>query len=785
VHQLQARSASAAGFCCRLLLSTVPGPQTGFLEGVSAVCYSFNRSFNLSFKMAAEKMKMVVGHLTCPICCELYKKPKYLPCYHSYCEECLVELVKSNRESNVTCPECRKTSVVPVGGPEELPNNFFINLIVDEMALKEKLQKEEDVRCDTCVRDDPGIALCLHCAEFLCNTCFEHHKYAKEYQDHQAMLLKEIRSEKISVNLQPKAKPLLCQEHDMELNFYCETCEQLVCHYCTTKEHFEHEHNTVKKMASKHRAQLDQIIEPVEKMIDELAKAHKNISSTRDRIGSQATEVERNIDNYYEQLWQRFQEQKEDLKKELREVCLGKKKAVSLQLEQMEYTQTQLESVKDLNNAVKSGSEQEVLLVINQVAEDVKRLTGDYNKLDSKPVESADMEFVPTEKCKLSLPQFGYLLYDDAEPLNAEVDVTEQVLVGNRVSVNIIPRDGHNRRPKASTITVQTQAKLENAVTVPIQDNQDGSYTTSFIVNKSGKVKLSITINGKHTQGSPYNVQIHQHSALNKPGMIVNDDGKMGRPWGIAFGKDGVWAVVDFCNNCVYIYDCQDQLVQKFGTGGVENGQLNRPEGLVFDLDNCLYVVENGNHRVQKFSIGGNYLQQFGKRGSGNGELSNPVGITIHENKVIVADNGNHRISVFQCDGQFSQTFGSGLLMHPWDVAVTNRGHILVAEWGHHSISIFTLDGYFVSNFGMQGSNGGQLNHPSGVTVDLYGFIFVSESGNSHVSIFDEDGGFIHCFGSSGSSDGQFSTPRGIACSPNGSVYVSDHSNKRIQIFSY
>ena len=105
-------------------------------------------------KMAAEKMKKVASHLTCPICYELYKKPRYLPCYHSYCEECLVKLQKGDSDS-ITCPECRKTSANPKGGIPQLPNNFFINRIVDEVALKEKVTGEEDVRCDLCIRE-PG-----------------------------------------------------------------------------------------------------------------------------------------------------------------------------------------------------------------------------------------------------------------------------------------------------------------------------------------------------------------------------------------------------------------------------------------------------------------------------------------------------------------------------------------------------------------------------------------------------------------------------------------------------
>ena len=108
--------------------------------------------------MAAEQMKKVTGHLGCPICCELYKKPKYLPCYHSYCEECLVKLVV---QSNITCPECRKTSIVPSGGVKQLPNNFFINRLLDEVALKHKVEGEEEAKCDLCVRGDAVEVLCM------------------------------------------------------------------------------------------------------------------------------------------------------------------------------------------------------------------------------------------------------------------------------------------------------------------------------------------------------------------------------------------------------------------------------------------------------------------------------------------------------------------------------------------------------------------------------------------------------------------------------------------------
>ena len=65
--------------------------------------------------------------LTCPVCNQLYKNPKFLSCYHFYCEECLEKIWK---QSGITCPECRKETAVPRKGVKDLPNNSFINRIM-------------------------------------------------------------------------------------------------------------------------------------------------------------------------------------------------------------------------------------------------------------------------------------------------------------------------------------------------------------------------------------------------------------------------------------------------------------------------------------------------------------------------------------------------------------------------------------------------------------------------------------------------------------------------------
>ena len=689
-------------------------------------------------------------------------------------------------QSNITCPECRKTSVVPSGGVKQLPNNFLINRLLDEVALKRKADGEEEPKCDLCVDGDAGEVLCLDCGAFLCNHCVGYHKRSKDWQNHNLMPLNELRSSKEKLTIKPKAKYAVCQKHELELIFYCETCDQLVCHYCIMKDHLKHDHDTVKEMATKHRKELDKIMEPVEKMIEGLSVARKKVSNMRDKIGAQADDIDKEIDRYFEELHQRLHQQRDELKKELHKACKQKKKEVTLQLEQTEHTQAELESSKELNGAMKNGSDQEALLMKKQVIDNVRRISDSYNKLDIQPVQSATMEFVPVEEYKKSMPQFGHLSYGDVCPVNCEADLPQYVFEG-KVKFQVVIRDKSNHlyHKGDSEVVILAQSSRGDVTPVEVKDNKDGSYSASFVANQVGEVKLSVTIKGQQIKGSPFNVKVHgKYTTIDKPSKVVNEGGRIGKPYGIAFGRDGMWAVTDESNHCVWIFDIEDQLVRKFGSYGYGNSHFNRPLGIAFDANNHLYVTENINHRVQKFDINGKFMIKFGTYGSGKCQLNLPSGITVHNDKVCVAEWGGNRISVFQLDGQFSRTIGSGHLSNPYHIAVTSNDQLLVAEYVHHCISIFTLDGNYVGKFGTQGTGRGQLNSPIGIAVDIYGFILVTEDGNNRVSIFDIDGVFIHSFGSRGSDRDQFSSPRQIAISPTGSICICDAANKRIQIFA-
>ena len=64
----------------------------------------------------------------------------------------------------------------------------------------------------------------------------------------------------------------------------------------------------------------------------------------------------------------------------------------------------------------------------------------------------------------------------------------------------------------------------------------------------------------------------------------------MGAMWLLLYQ---LWAVADWINHCVYIFDDQDQLVRKFGSYGSNNGQFNAPLGVAFDSHDHLYTVDS------------------------------------------------------------------------------------------------------------------------------------------------------------------------------------------------
>ena len=448
------------------------------------------------------------------------------------------------------------------------------------------MEGEEEAKCDECDEDEPVVAYCPECNLFLCQFCYENHKRNKRFRGHGIVPLAELRSSK-SIPLEAKTKVPLCKEHDEQLKYFCETCEQLVCMYCTVKEHNGHNHDTVKKMATKHRNELKEATAPVDEIIRDLSEAHDNIDKMGKKIRLQGDEVDKKIDQHYDELVKKLMKRKEQLKQRAHDAVSQKEKALRAQLEEVEYAQAEVLSMKELKDAIEKSSNQEALSAKKQVIDRMQQITDKFNKLNTDPVQSATMEFAPSKE---SFPQFGQL-FTHIDPGACEVvNLPNHISVGKELKFSIITKYHNGSRCSigGSEVSVQLECNTGEVRSAQVKDNNDGSYMASLVAQQVGEVKLSVSINGQQIKGSPYN--LCDYNRVGKPSKIVNNDGNMGALWGIAFGKNGMWAVADYSKHCVYIFDEQDQLIRKVGNYGSGNGQLYRPVGVTFGSNNYLAI---------------------------------------------------------------------------------------------------------------------------------------------------------------------------------------------------
>lgn len=120
-------------------------------------------------------------NLTCGVCQEIYRSPRLLPCFHSFCLACIEGL--ANTHGRVfPCPVCRKPSQVPIGGARVFQNNFYIT----EEELQMARNNTEAALCPTHTTE-PLIFLCTDCDRAICIRC----KLLKPHSQHDCEDLSE------------------------------------------------------------------------------------------------------------------------------------------------------------------------------------------------------------------------------------------------------------------------------------------------------------------------------------------------------------------------------------------------------------------------------------------------------------------------------------------------------------------------------------------------------------------------------------------------------------------
>ena len=697
---------------------------------------------------------------------------------------------------SVSCPTCRRsTHLPPPSTVADLQSAFHIHHLFDIRDAFEKVKEPENVRCGLCTKAvRAATSYCRDCGEFICAHCVDTHANLVMFAKHEVVALDQFETKVKQLDALKKVT-LYCSVHkDKELELYCETCEELICHNCTVKKHCrpEHQYDLVTDTFDQQKAEIVASLEPVNVHLETTNKAIGEVDSQSKAVKANMAAVEADIDKEIDKLQGVLELRRTELKASVKEIGQEKLKILATQKDEMETVQTQLVScLSVVQESLRTGSKGEVMKMKKGVTRQIKEITDSIKPDQLSPCESPDITFTASPELAQSCKLFGVLRagkilakesYATGKGLKVAVRGEKTTAV-----VHVCGKEGkvYSDAVKSLTCELTTDTRADK-VKGEVKKTKDGQYKISYHAPSRGRHQLHIKVEGNHIKGSPFPVTVKL--PVRELGTLVRTTDGLDKPWAVAVNGQGNVLVTESCKHCIHIFAQTGQILRSFGTKGSDQGQFCGPFGLAIDKNDNILVADRDNHRIQKLSSDGKFIAAVGTRGSGQLQFNGPFAVKVspHSQRVYIADTGNRRIQILQPDLSFFSSFGSqgsgpGQFNGPWDIAFDSANNVYVADCYNHRVQVFTKNGEHLRHIGKHGTGKGEINYATMIAIDDEDKIFVAS--NHCVSVFTSQGDYITSFGTHGSGPQQFIHPRGMAIDKAGMLYVCDYSNNRVQIF--
>ena len=130
--------------------------------------------------------------VSCPVCSDIFKDPRHLPCLHTFCLHCLEQWYDSCDFKNaIRCPKCQAFGRIPASGDlNDLPTSFYLNGLIDLLHIKEC--NSTQVTCSNCDKKSSESSYCFQCCMFYCEHCQIGHNMMRSHKDHRVLAVKEF-----------------------------------------------------------------------------------------------------------------------------------------------------------------------------------------------------------------------------------------------------------------------------------------------------------------------------------------------------------------------------------------------------------------------------------------------------------------------------------------------------------------------------------------------------------------------------------------------------------------
>ena len=735
--------------------------------------------------------KEVEKKVTCSICNSPFVEPKTISCLHTFCEKC-IQITMNNSDSR-DCPICGTELAFPQDHAK-IPTN---RLLQYRASIVSKIKEGRCGECELAIDDAASTVMwCVDCDNFLCKRCSDAHKEMKSLKSHKTMTIEQFYAQSPDTIFAHQSDYSTCKDHSKPnkprpLDFYCKTCNTLICQMCIMTGHRQHHYDLVNKVVDEERDKIKLLVTPLKTILDcEVAVAMKKMEDVDNELNNE-TDAKRQVQDMYHQLHELLDQcEVRDLQK-IEAVKTGLQNSLGSQKEKLKVLHTCMASCNEFVSKVVMPAREITQLhgYIAYTQERVKDLTNQVEQSSLEPVCGVDHMILSTSNPNDYASHFTSLCTVSTLPHVPNCSVKGPSGMSKYAPVNVIItlKDEDGRPVPNQTEHLTVHFEDENiASNMKKEEVSKGVYVLSYKAKKRETHGLSVSWKGKDLGETTVRAKVRQYSDIKKPLQDpITKYGKMNliSPHLMALGPDDELIVRDCHTNSLVVFDVDLKFSRIIAV------DKSPPTGLAVSNG---YLYMSTDHAIKKIQMDdGKAVFTFGKKGTEDGRFHSPRGLVINKNGLLyVCDRDNHRIQVLQ-ENHFQFSFGKhgkqpGTFSHPYDLTFNNTEDLLfITDSSNHRIQLFTPTGQFLKLFGNLTNIPGKLRYPTGICYTPDDHVLICSSNSHYMLIFKQDDSFVSIVAIEGTEDGKqaYTDPVGVVMKNDGRIIVAGCNTNKLVVF--
>ncbi|XP_078573674.1 E3 ubiquitin-protein ligase TRIM32-like [Branchiostoma floridae x Branchiostoma japonicum] len=596
--------------------------------------------------------EQISEELTCSICLELFTRPKVLPCQHTFCQDCLQDLVGKNK--HLKCPNCRKHIWLPRKGVAGFRDNHLVT------SLCERLQN-------------------------------------------QATLSGETRE-----HVQPQSGNRCSFHPSEEAKLYCKQCQSPVCEECLEEMHDGHGTTTIKKALQESKTTVQALLSEGRNILESYG-----LIQEEKRLNEQKQRRDNSIIDAYDQMVQKLTERRDQLLSESQQNHRENLKKIEEERDRRSADVNKLSAACDQaeQELEKDSLDIDFFCQETILAEMVENHRGQHTPT---PVQPQFAAFQPTDTPVPVLGHVTVVGSVSSAPVPAAPAPIPSVPNFGNVVARGKGHDYCNKKhwPERVIFGRSRTQEFDYPCGVTVSDEGEifvadwgnqtiqvftlhGTFVRQFPTVMSGRQKMkpySIATDGEgylwvvgFTKSAEFAVQYNKQGKV----LIQRKIGMKSTSWHRGVAVD---------TKRYHILITQTTGVQVFRPDGTYvrtvslEQQMKHPSqfmNITVDRNGRILVSVWNEHYVYVYNNDGQFLFQFGSMGSHVGQLKYPHGIcTDRSGNIIVADCGNSRVEMFDKRGRFLKHIATEMA-GPLAVAMAPQGQLVVTD-EKNAVTIFS-----------------------------------------------------------------------------------------------